>query len=194
MSTQRTEPRNDKMLTPAEAAFVGYYLETGGEKTTLKAAAQKAGFQSATGLLKRPAVRKEIERRMGKVMAKKQITAERVVEELGKIAFANIDDFVDDDYRVLQKPGRRKMAAVQEVTTETIIDRRKDVDEEDREDVKRVKLKMYSKLDALNSLGRHFGLFTDKVELSGDLGERLDRAFDRLAAEGAEPTGGDDNG
>lgn len=190
MPTQRTEPRNDKMLTPAEAAFVGYYLETGGEKTTLKAAAQKAGFQSATGLLKRPAVRKEIERRMGKVMAKKQITAERVVEELGKIAFANIDDFVDDEYRIREKPGRRKMAAVQEVTTDTYFEGKG----EDAEEVKRVKVKMYSKLDALNSLGRHFGLFTDKVELSGDLGERLDRAFERLAAEGAEPPKDDDNG
>jgi phage terminase small subunit len=188
MATKRTEPRNDKMLTPKEAAFVAFYLESGATKATLSDCAKRAGFPSAAGLLKRPAIRKEIESRMGKVMAKKQITAERVVEELGKIAFANIDDFVDDEYRIRGKPGRRKMAAVQEVTTDTYFEGKG----EDAEEVKRVKLKMYSKLDALGQLGRHFGLFTDKVELSGDLGDRLDRAFARLAEEGAVPEGGDD--
>ena len=182
MPNKRTQKRDEKMLTPKEAKFVAAYLET----SNATEAAKRAGFSSSQGLLKRPQIRKEIEARMGKIMSKKEVTAERVVEELAKIAFANIDDFVDDEYRIQPKPKRKAMAAVQEVTTETIVDRRKDIDPEDREDVKRVKMKMYSKLDALNSLGRHFGIFTDKVEVSGDLGERLDRAFDRLAQEGAE--------
>jgi phage terminase small subunit len=176
------------MLTPKQAKFVAYYLEF----SDATKAAHAAGYKNPQGLLKRPAIRKEVKRRMGKVMSKKQITAERVAEELGKIAFANIDDFVDDEYRIVGKPNRRKMAAVQEVTTETIIDRRRDIDPEDREDVKKTKLKMYSKLDALNSLGRHFGMFTDKVEVSGDLAERLNRAYDRLSDEGAEPKQGDE--
>lgn len=182
MPNKRIERRDEKMLTPKEAKFVAAYLET----SNATEAAKRAGYRSAQGLLKRPQIRKELKARMGKVMAKKEVTAERVVEELAKIAFANIDDFVDDEYRVKPKPKRRAMAAVQEVTTETFVDRRKDVDDGDKEDVKRVKMKMYSKLDALNSLGRHFGIFTDKVEVSGDLGERLDRAFDKLAQEGAE--------
>ena len=183
MTHTRLEKKDGRMLTPKQAAFVAHYLE----HSDATKAATLAGYKSARGLLKRPEIRKEIKRRMERVMSKKQITAERVVEELGKIAFANIDDFVDDEYRIQSKPGRKKMAAVQEVTTETIIDRRRDIDEEDREDVRRVKMKMYSKLDALNSLGRHFGMFTDKVEVSGDLAERLNRAFDRLGDEGAGP-------
>lgn len=185
MPNHRIQKRDEKMLTPKEARFVAEYIADPDSNQTR--AAKAAGFSSAQGLLKRPQIRKAIEQHMGKIMAKKAVTGERVVEELAKIAFANIDDFVDDEYRILDKPSRKKMAAVQEVTTETIIDRRKDIDPEDREDVKRVKMKMYSKLDALNSLGRHFGLFTDKVEVVGDLGERLDRAFDRLEQEGAEP-------
>lgn len=183
----RIPRRDEDMLTPKEAAFVGYYLEC----SNAKQAALAAGYKSASGLLKRPRIRKVVTERMGAIMAKKEITAERVVAELGRIAFANIDDFVDDDYRITSKPSRKKMAAVQEVTTETILGFDKD-GEPDTPDVKKVKMKMYSKLDALDKLGRHFGLFKDKVELSGDLGERLDRAFQRLSDQGAEPAQGDD--
>lgn len=185
---KRTEPRDEKMLTRQEAEFVGYYIEGGGARGSVAACARKAGFSSGSGLLQRPHIRAEIKKRLGRVMAKKEVTAERVIEEFAKIAFANIDDFVDDEYRIQSRPSRKKMAAVQEVTTETYYEGRG----EDAEQVKRVKLKMYSKLDALNSLARHFGLFNDKLEVSGDLGERLDRAFQRLEKEGAEPAGSDE--
>lgn len=186
MTAKRTEKRDDKMLTAKEAAFVAAYItDPDGNQTR---AAKAAGFSSAQGLMKRPHVRKEIGKRMNKAMAKKQITAERVVEELGKIAFANIDDFVDDEYRIEDKPSRKKMAAVQEVTTETLL---APLDKDGnplpgKDDVKRVKLKMYSKLDALDKLGRHFKLFTDKVELSGGLAERMERAYAKLE-EGSAP-------
>lgn len=180
----RTPKKDHRMLTPKEAKFVAEYMAT----SKLGYSAQHAGYPKSAGggLLKRPAIARELNKRMGKLMAKKAITGEAVIEELGKIAFANIDDFVDGEFRIKAKPGRRKMAAVQNVTTETFIDRRKGVAEEDREDVKKVKLTMYSKLDALNALGRHFGLFKDKIEISGDLGERLERARKRLEEEGTE--------
>lgn len=184
--TERTEKRNDKMLTAREAAFVAYYVEGGGVRSTITDCAKRAGFKSSSGLLQRPHVRAEIKRLLGRVMAKKQITAERVIEELGKIAFANIDDFVDDDYHILAKPGRKKMAAVESVATTT-----RRMGDESEATVTNVKLKMCSKLDALNALGRHFGLFTDKVELTGDLAERLRRAQDRLENDGAEPSDSD---
>ena len=187
MAVHRTPKRDERMLTPKEAVFVSHYLKN----DTVKDAAAKAGL-SPSGLLKRPAIARELKKRMGRVMAKNEITADRVIKELGKIAFANIDDFVDDEYRVQSKPSRKRMAAVQEVTTEVIL---APLDKEGdpiagKEDVKRVKMKMYSKLDALDKLGRHFKLFTDKVEISGNLAERLDRAYDKLAEQGAEPKDG----
>lgn len=187
MTRKRTEKRDEKMLTVKEAKFVSEYLAD--PDSNRLQAALKSGHKTLGSLMKRPHVVKELKARMKKIMSKKQVTAERVVEELARIAFANIDDFVDDDYRIQQRPSRRKMAAVQEVTTETIIDRSggKDADPEDREDVKRVKMKMYSKLDALDKLGRHFGIYNDSIEITSELGERLDRAFVRLAGEGAEP-------
>ncbi len=189
MTKSRIEKRDDKMLTAKEAQFVAAYMES----HSATEAARVAGYSSAQGLLKRPHIAKELKKRLGGIMARKQITAERVVEELGKIAFANIDDFVDEEYRIGSKPKRRKMAAVQEVTTETIL---APLDKEGdpipgKDDVKRVKLKMYSKLDALDKLGRHFGMFTDKVELSGNLADRMERAYARLAEDGAEPKDGD---
>jgi len=163
--------KNDEMLTPREAKWVAEYVAT----SSVKNASEAAGYSSSTNLLSRPRVANAVGKRMEKIMARKEITAERVVEELGKLAFANIDDFVDENYAVMEKPKRRKMAAVKSVKTTTT---KRDGDDEGK--IEKVELQLYDKLGALNALGRHFGLFKDRIELSGDLAERLDRASKRL--------------
>lgn len=164
----RPTDRDDEMLTPKEARWLAEYMVT----SSIKKASEAAGYKSPMNLLKREHVANALGRRLEDIMTKKAITADRVIDELGKIAFANIDDFVDADYVIQEKPKRRKMAAVQAVTITPT------------EDGDKVALKMYDKLGALNALGRHFGLFKDRIEISGDLTERLERATQRLYADG----------
>lgn len=172
---QRVVKRDAKMLSRKEAKFVAEYAVNDSPNQ----AAIAAGYQGIGSLLKRPHVVKAIKQTLGKIMSKKKVTAERVIEEMAKIAFANIDDHIDDEYRIYaQKASRRKMAAVQSVTTDTRIE----TNSEGKKiaEIEKVSLKMYDKQKALDSLARHFGLFNDKLELTGDLAERLTRANDRV--------------
>lgn len=103
------------------------------------------------------------------------LTPENVLEELGKLGFANMTDFV-----VLQADGtpqfdmsglsREQAAAIQEMTIDTYMDGRDD----DAREVKSVKVKLAPKLGALEALGKHFKLFTDVLE-TNDVSDVADR-------------------
>ena len=93
-----------------------------------------------------------------------EVTKDRIIAEYAKLAFSNIDDYIDTtgDLPVIDMVGltRDELAAVSEITVDT----RKEFEGygQDREhvaDVDKVKFKLYSKKDALDALGRHLGLF-----------------------------------
>jgi phage terminase small subunit len=90
-------------------------------------------------------------------------TARQVLEELTKIALANMQDYIGDGFemREISELARGKAAALQEVTVETFVVGAGD----DAREVRRVKFKLADKLGALLQLGRHHGLFTDKTEV-----------------------------
>ena len=91
-------------------------------------------------------------------------TARQVLEELTKIALANMQDYVGDGFemREISELTREQAAALQEVTVETFTDGKG----ADAREVQRVKFKLADKLGALLQLGRHHKLFTDKAEVT----------------------------
>ena len=165
----RTEPRDDKMLTKREAEFVGACLV----EDDVPKAAKSIGLtpQQGRAIMARPHVRAEVKKRMERIMAKKEITAERVVEEISKVGFANLDDFVDEDYALKRRPSREAMAAVQSVKS----------DYDDDGNPVRSEVKMHSKLTALDMLAKKFNIYaTDKkVNVSVEIGDQLARALER---------------
>jgi phage terminase small subunit len=95
-------------------------------------------------------------------------TAARVLEEMAKLAFANMADFfmVGTDGAPRLDWGsltRDQKAALQEVTCDIFTDGRGD----DAREVRRVKFRLADKRAVLVDLGRHLGLFKEKVEHSG---------------------------
>ena len=83
------------------------------------------------------------------------VNAERVVTELAKIAFANITDIANITEAVLKDDAARDdTAAVLSVKVKRGIG----------ESVER-EIKMHDKVKALEQLGRHLGLFNDKLRL-----------------------------
>jgi phage terminase small subunit len=141
-------------------------------------AAERAGYSKRTAysqgqrLLKNVAVRSEIQALMDKRAAKLQITAERVLQELALLGFSNMQDYLEVAPGVvrvdLSKIDRDKFAAVQEVTVEEYVERT-GPEASDVEKVKRTKFKLADKRGALVYLGRHLKLFTDKVQVEGEL-------------------------
>lgn len=97
-----------------------------------------------------------------------QITQDMVIHELAKIGFANMADYMKasdggDPYLDFSGLTRDQAAALAEVTVEDFTDGRG----ENARDVKRVKFKLCDKRAALVDIGRHLGMFRDKVELTG---------------------------
>lgn len=99
-----------------------------------------------------------------------EVTIERVLEELAKVGFANMQDYMrvgadGDPYLGFSALTRDQAAALSEVTVEDYKDGRG----EDARDVRRVKFKLHDKLGALEKIGKHLGMFKDKVEISGGM-------------------------
>ena len=90
------------------------------------------------------------------------VTTDRVIGELARIAFANSLDYwtIDSNGEPtidLSKVDRDKGAAISEI----IVDRYMDGKSENAREVKRIRIKLASKQAALESLGRHLGLWID---------------------------------
>jgi phage terminase small subunit len=103
-----------------------------------------------------------------------EITADRVLAEYGKLAFANMADYMratpgGDPYLDFSGLTRDQAAALAEVTVEDYVEGRGD----DARQVKRVKFKLGDKLHALDSVARHLGMFKERHEVTGKEGAPL---------------------
>jgi hypothetical protein len=94
------------------------------------------------------------------------VTKERLLTELARVGYANTLDYITVDpsgltHIDLSSLTREQAAAIQEVNIETIT--RVSRGQEEPETVTKIRLKLHSKVVALEQLGRHLGLFTDKI-------------------------------
>jgi phage terminase small subunit len=107
------------------------------------------------------------------------MTAKEVLEELSKLARASMADYVGgDDIAVpIRSLTRDQAAAVQEHTVEHYTEGKG----EDAREVRKVKFKLVDKLRALELLGKHHALFTERhVHEFGGVAERLAAALERI--------------
>lgn len=159
----------------------------------------KAAAVSATRMLKQPSIaarvnellerKAEIEiKATERAIEKTAITKAAVLEELAKIGFANMLDYVKtqpdgDAYVDLSKLTRDQAAAIQEV----VVEEYKEGRGEDARDVKRVKFKLADKKGALVDIGKHLGMFIERREVGapGDFSamtdEEIVEELERLA-------------
>jgi phage terminase small subunit len=94
-------------------------------------------------------------------------TAREVLEELTRIAFANMKTYVADDDTT--KPISELTDAQASIIQERIVEHYAEGDGDGRRVVTKVRFKLCDKLGALRDLGRHHKLFTDKTEHTGTL-------------------------
>jgi len=131
-------------------------------------AAIRAGYSAGTAhvqgsrLLSNVKVREAIAKAQAKTAAKAEVTVERIVGELAKIGFANMQDYMratpgGDPYLDFSKLTRDQASALAEVTVDDFVDGRG----QDARAVRRVKFKLHDKRAALVDLGRNLGMFQD---------------------------------
>lgn len=163
-------------LSEKQKRFVSEYL------TDLNAtqAAIRAGYSAKTAqqqgsrLLSNVVVQEELSRQQSKVAERLEITKERIVDELAKIGFSNMQDYMragpeGDPYLDFSGLTRDQAAALSEVTVEDFKDGRG----EDARDVRRVKFKLHDKKGALVDLAKMLGFVVDKHEHTGKDGADL---------------------
>ncbi len=128
-------------------------------------AAIRAGYSPATAKdigcenLAKPNIRAHIDRAMAERSKRTGVNADRVVQELAKIAFVNATEVIDPKTATVREDALPEdTAAIQSVKVKTF-----------GEDGLEREIKMADKLKALEMLGRHLGMFKDKLELSGGL-------------------------
>lgn len=139
---------------------------------TADEAYQLAGYKqsrpAASRLSTNVNVSARVKQILGRAAERVEITQAKVLEELAKIGFSNMLDYVGittdgDAYVTLANMTRDQAAAVQQITVEDFKDGRG----EDARDVRKVTFKLSDKRAALVDIGKHLGMFIEKHELTG---------------------------
>ena len=153
-------------LTAKQKAFCQEYLVD----LNATRAAERAGYRAirkqGSNLIGLRNVRAEVKRLMDERSKRTEITADLVLQELLLIARSNLADAVGEDGKIL---GLREMPEeVQRVIAALEVKELFDNRRADRVASGQVtRMRFWDKLRALELLGKHLGLFTDKLELTG---------------------------
>lgn len=135
-----------------------------------------AGYKDDDGnackMAARPEVQARIQEITGAAAEKVGVTCEAVLGELAKIGFSNMLDYIQIDgdgrpYTDFSALTRDQAAAIQEVNVETIPGSVGSEDSPGRPEVTKVRFKLSDKRAALVDLGKHLGMFKERIEHTG---------------------------
>jgi phage terminase small subunit len=155
-------------LNPKQEAFCQEYLKD----LNATQAAIRAGYsadsarQIGSENLSKPAIEARLKQLMDERSERTRISADRVLNELAKLAFSDMRNFAK------WGPG-----GVHPIEGETLSDEDAacvaEVSETTTKDGGSIRFKLHDKKAALELLGRHLKLFTDKQEVSGPNGQPI---------------------
>lgn len=157
-------------MTPAQKRFADEYLIDLNATRAYKVAypnckKDETAAQAGSRLLRNVKVKEYIDIRQKKLEEKSGVTQQRIIEELAKIAFADIRKAYDKNgnLRPIQDLDDDTAGAIIGVESFEEYDGRGD-DREYIGDTK--KIKMADKIRAAELLGKHLGMFKEKIEIS----------------------------
>lgn len=157
-------------LTAKQQKFVEEYLID----LNATQAAIRAGYSTKTAKeigcenLSKPNVRACVDKAIAERSKRTGVNADRVVAELAKIALIKSSDVLDfEDATVKDGALDDDLAAIQSV-------RVKKSNSENGETVER-EIRLNDKIKALELLGKHLGMFTDKVKVEGSIDTGLSK-------------------
>ena len=158
----------DKKLTNKQQRFVDEYLID----LNATQAAIRAGYSSkradAIGYenLRKPDIETAIQRAMSERAKRTEITQDIVLKELGRLGFSDIRKYFYEDgtLKAIHELDDDAAAAVASVEVEELFEGKG----EDREHIGYTrKFKFWDKNSALEKIGKHLKMFTDKFEHTG---------------------------
>ena len=155
-------------LTEKQKRFVEEYLiDLNATQAAIRAgySVKTANEQGAQNLAKL-SIKEEISKAMAERSKRTGINQDRVIMELAKIAFINANDLIDpSDASVRSNASKDDLACIQSVKVKQSFS--------DKGDITEREVKLNDKMKALELLGKHLGMWKDKVELEGELGVNI---------------------
>lgn len=145
-----------KFLNPKQRRFCEEYLiDLNGSAAAIRAGySTKTARQIASEYLTKPNILKYIQELKDKRSERTEITADMVIKELAKVGFSNIQDYIEDGNSIqdISKVEQPKAAAVAAIETSESTSK-------DGTVTVNTKFKLYNKVDALEKIGKHLGIF-----------------------------------
>lgn len=168
-------------LTAKQRSFVREYLiDLNATQAAMRAGySERCAHVEGARLLKNAKVEAAISAAMDLRSKRTDITADRVLKELAKIGFSDIRKVVKWQSSLITEednPDGGDVAVIKNIVTNQVqLISSDDIDDETAAAISEIsqtatgglKIKLHDKKAALVDLGRHLGLFTDKVELTG---------------------------
>lgn len=150
-------------LTKKQQAFVDEFLiDLNATQAAIRAGYKRSEYTdtNANKLLENTRIAEEIEKKMAERSKRTGINQDRVVQELAKLAFVNAADVIDvNTATVLPDAKPEDLACIQSVKVKRTTKGKSVIEERE--------VRFYDKKDSLVQLGRHLGMFKDKVALEG---------------------------
>ena len=162
-------------LTPKQIRFVDEYLvDFNATQAAIRAGySPKTAAAAAARLLRNVNIQAEIARRQKDLQRRTEVTQDRVVKELARVAFADASDYACiETYMYENKDGT--LSPIQVVSpkdTDTLSDDQRAAIASIKQGANGVEVKLCDKLKALELLGRHIGMFNDKLDIKATISE-----------------------
>lgn len=157
-----------KPLTPKQRRFVSEYLvDSNATQAAIRCGyAKKAARQTGAKLVSIPAIRSAIETGTQKAVEKAELTAERILEEIRRIALYDPRKTFDDagNLKPIKEWGDDEAASV---AGYEVVKRNMTAGDGVTDTVARVR--HADKLKALDLAARHFGLLVEKQQHFGEI-------------------------
>lgn len=152
-------------LTAKQQRFVDEYLiDLNATQAYIRAGYKNydsAGVE-ANKTLNNPKIRKAIDEAMAERSKRTGINQDRVLQELAKLAFVNAADVIDvNTATVLPDAKPEDLACIASVKVKKTTKGKNTIEERE--------VRFYDKKDSLVQLGKHLGMFKDRVELDADM-------------------------
>lgn len=155
----------DKPLTPKQERFVEEYLVDLNATQAAKLAgySEKTAHRIGAENLQKPAIAKAIAEARHKLSERTEITQERILQEYAKIGFSNITSYVrqqegERPFVDLDDLTEEQSAAISEVTIKSQMMGDTPIA------IEEIKFKLWDKLNALEKMGKHLGMFPTRVD------------------------------
>lgn len=149
-----------RQLSEQRQRFVDEYLiDLNGTQAAIRAGySVKTAQEQASRLLSNVIVQEAISKKMAERSKRTGVNQDRVVLELAKIAFVRMTDVVDSNGRIRSDASDDDLSCIESI-------KYKESDNEFGGSVER-EVKIASKMKALELLGKHLGMWNDKLDVN----------------------------